>query len=70
MSGDKCRFQHGPPIVHSISEVDPSVYNMSEVESLDQEPEDELLAVEVYKGRFGQSGRWACQVDASKYRYV
>ena len=70
MSGDKCRFQHGPPIVHSISEVDPSVYNMSEVESLDQEPEDESLAVEVYKGRFDQSGRWSCQVDASKYRYV
>ena len=54
MSGDKYRFQHGPPTVHSISEVDPSVYNMSEVESLDQKPEDESLAVEVYKGRFDQ----------------
>ena len=68
MSGDKCRFQHGPPeAVHSISGVDPSVYNMSEVESLDQKPEDESLAVEVYnrfdRFRYVPSGK-------DEYRYV
>jgi hypothetical protein len=71
MSGDKCRFQHGPPIVHTISEADPSVYNMSEIESSDQDPKDESLAVEVYKGRFNDSGRFGCRApDTSKYRYV
>ena len=68
MSGDQCRFQHGPPkAVHSISEVDPSVYNMSEVESLDQKPEDESMAVEVYnrfdRFRYVPSGK-------GEYRYV
>ena len=70
MSGDQCRFQHGPPeAVHAISEVDPAVFNMLEIES--SVPKEESLAVEVYKGRFDQSGRFGYRgADASKYRYV
>ena len=72
MSGDQCRFQHGPPkAVHNISEVDTTVHNMSEVDSGSSFPEDESLAVEVYKGRFDQSGRFGYRApDTSKYRYV
>jgi len=70
MSGDQCRFQHGPPeAVHSMSEVDTAAFNMLEIES--SFPKEESLAVEVYKGRLDQSGRFGYRrADASKYRYV
>ena len=67
MSGDKCRFQHGPrkEPVHNISEVDPSVFNISEV---DLSIQDEPLCVEkkIESTRFN----YVTKVDASKYRYV
>ena len=68
LSGDQCRFQHGPPqAVHSISEVDPSVYNMLEADpsSVQNTPEDKSLAVEVYN-RFKKFD----EIDQSEYRYV
>jgi hypothetical protein len=72
MYGDQCRFQHGPSkAVHAISEVDPAVFNMFEIESSIPKEESLALAVEVYKGRFDQSGRFGYRgADASKYRYV
>ena len=62
MSGDQCRFQHGPPkagAVMNISEVEP-VFQISEV------PKDESLALEVYGSRFHKFGG----VDTSEYQYV
>jgi len=69
MSGDKCRFQHGPReepgTVHSISEVDPSVFNISEAESsIQDDPFAEESKIE--SNRFS----YTTKVDASKYRYV
>ena len=67
MSGDKCRFQHGArkETVHNVSEVDPSVFTISEV---DLSIQDEPLCVEpkIESTRFN----YTTKVDASKYRYV
>ena len=68
MSGDKCRFQHGPRkepgTVHSISEVDPSVFNISEAESsIQDDPFVEKSKIE--SNRFS----YTTKVDASEYRY-
>ena len=69
MSGDKCRFQHGPReepgAVHSISEVDPSVFNISEADlSIQEDPFAEESKIEF--NRFN----YVTKVDASGYRYV
>ena len=67
MSGDQCRFQHEPReqsgTVMNISEVDPSVLDISEVK------EDESLAVEEHK-TWSSRFKEFTGVDTSKYRYV
>jgi len=64
MAGNDCRFRHDaeePGTVMNISEVDSSVYNISEVQK------DEPLAVEVYnrfdRFRYVPNGK-------DEYRYV
>ena len=69
MSGDKCRFQHGPReepgTVHSISEVDPSISNISKADlSIQDDPFAEDSRIE--SDRFN----YVTKVDASRYRCV